>query len=120
MRIAMLRRWSTVSISHLLKFDKDGENILECIRHPIRDEARYTPLPAMPRNRVKIFVRPIYHQSVRKIHHRASPFPIRTYHRALPSANVLLGCSTLSVQCGFSINGILKPTVPATKNVEEL
>jgi len=106
-------------LASLIPEEFDG-NVLECIRDPIRDEARHTPLPTMPRNRVKIFVCPAYHQSVQNLHHRASPFPIRTYHRALPSANVLLGCSTLSVQCGFSINGILKPTVPTTKDVEGL
>jgi predicted small metal-binding protein len=97
------------------KIEKVREDVLECVRHPVRDEACHTPLPSMPRNRVKIFVRPVKHQSVKKFHRRASPSQTRTYHRELPSAKVLVGCSTLSVQCGFSINGILKPTVPTTK-----
>jgi hypothetical protein len=104
----------------LLKFNDIEEDVLECIRHPIRDEARHTPLPSMSRNRVKIFVRPANYQSVQHAHRRASPSSKRTYHRALPSAKVLLGCSTLSVQCGFSMNGILKPTIAATKSGEGL
>jgi hypothetical protein len=107
-------------VSQMLKLSDIEENVLECIRHPIRDEARHTPLPSMSRHRVKIFVRPANHQSVQNAHGRACPSQTRTYHRALPSAKVLLGCSTLSVQCGFSMNGILKPTIAATKSGEGL
>jgi hypothetical protein len=60
----------------------------------------------MARNGVEIFVRPVRYQHVVSLKVRPG-FWWSSYHRALPSAKADLGCSTLSVKCGFSMIGIL-------------
>jgi hypothetical protein len=62
----MLQRCNCISILHVVGFEEVVDDVLECIRDPIRDEACNTPLPGMPRNRVKVFVGPVYHQSAQK------------------------------------------------------
>jgi hypothetical protein len=57
----------------------------------------------MARDGVKIFVRPILQISF----DRVSINQMKAYHRALPSAKADFVCSTLTVKCGFSMNGIL-------------
>ena len=38
-----------------------GPYVLESVRYPIRNKARHTPFPRLPRHRIEIFIRPVAH-----------------------------------------------------------